>query len=172
MHGLINVILPEPGEGSEVRASYGTLGRWRTDMKLDEGQHWLVKPVPSKRHRVARQYRCQPAETLHRRQVQPRPVGRDVWLSGQNLEQESGGYIVGADAYKDEDIAKSNPDPEAYRNAWSARLGARLERPLFDGTLVLMPYAHSQAMIFSQHFLPNGGVEKNGHTGGGRHGAL
>ena len=35
------------------------------------------------------------------------------------------------------------------------------------GTLTLTPYAHTQAMIFAQHFLPNGGVEKNGSTGGG-----
>lgn len=167
VHGLINVILPEPGEGSEVRASYGTLGRWRTDMKLDEGEHWLVnlslmKDTGWRDNTDVSQQKLSVVGKFN-----PGLWDATVWLSGQNLEQESGGYIVGADAYKDEDIAKSNPDPDAWRNAWSARLGARLERPLFDGTLVLMPYAHSQAMIFAQHFLPNGGVEKNGHTGGG-----
>lgn len=167
VHGLINVILPEPGEGSEVRASYGTLGRWRTDMKLDEGQHWLVnlslmKDTGWRDNTDVSQQKLSVVGKFN-----PGLWDATVWLSGQNLEQESGGYITGADAYKDEDIAKTNPDPDAYRNAWSARVGARLERPLFDGTLTLIPYAHSQAMIFSQHFLPNGGVEKNGHTGGG-----
>ncbi|MEZ5998336.1 MAG: TonB-dependent receptor [Hyphomonas sp.] len=167
VHGLINVILPEPGEGSEIRASYGTLGRWRTDMKLDEGQHWLVglslmkdtgwrdnTGVDQQKLSVVGKYYLGPWDTT-------------VWLSGQNLNQETGGYVAGADAYKDEDLSKANSSPEAYRDAWSARLGARLERPVAGGTLTLLPYAHSQAMIFSQHFLPNGGVEKNGHTGGG-----
>ena len=167
VHGLINVILPEPGEGSEVRASYGTLGRWRTDMKLDEGQHWLVnlslmKDTGWRDNTDVSQQKLSVVGKFN-----PGLWDATVWLSGQNLEQESGGYIVGTDAYKDADTAKTNPDPDAYRNAWSARLGARLERPLFDGTLVLMPYAHSQAMIFSQHFLPYNGTEKNAHTGGG-----
>lgn len=167
VHGLINVILPEPGEGSEVRASYGTLGRWRTDMKLDEGQHWLVNLSLQKDNGWRDNTDVNQQKLSVVGEFNPGLWDATVWLSGQNLEQESGGYITGANAYKDEDVAKTNPDPDAYRNAWSARVGARLERPLLDGTLVLMPYAHSQAMIFSQHFLPNGGVEKNGHTGGG-----
>jgi len=167
VHGLINVILPEPGEGSEIRAFYGTLGRWRTDMKLDEGEHWLINLSLMKDDgwRDATGVDQQKLSIVGK--FNPGLWDATVWLSAQNLEQESGGYITGADAYKDEDIAKTNPSPEAYRDAWSARLGARLERPLGEGTLVLLPYAHSQAMIFSQHFLPNGGVEKNGHTGAG-----
>ena len=167
VHGLINVILPEPGEGSEVRASYGTLGRWRTDMKLDEGQHWLVNLSLQKDNGWRDNTDVNQQKLSVVGKFNPGLWDATVWLSGQNLEQETGGYIVDADAYKDEDIAKSNPNPEAYRNAWSVRAGARLERPLFDGTLVLMPYAHSQAMIFMQHFLPYNGIEKNAHTGGG-----
>jgi len=167
VHGLINVILPEPGEGSEVRASYGTLGRWRTDMKLDEGQHWLVNLSLQKDNGWRDNTDVNQQKLSVVGKFNPGLWDATVWLSGQNLEQESGGYITGADAYKDEDVAKTNPDPDAYRNAWSARLGARLERPLFDGRLILLPYAHSQAMIFSQHFLPYNGTEKNAHTGGG-----
>lgn len=89
-----------------------------------------------------------------------------TWLTASNLNQETAGFAQGPDAYKDEDIAKSNPNPEAYRDAWSARAGARLSRNLSGGTLTLTPYAHTQSMIFAQHFLPNGGVEKNGSTGG------
>ncbi|MCA8902784.1 MAG: TonB-dependent receptor [Hyphomonas sp.] len=167
VHGLINVILPAPGGGSEFRASYGTLGRWRTDMTLDEGEHWLVNLSLMKDAgwRDATGTDQQKLSLIGK--YSPGEWDATVWLSAQNLEQETGGFIQGTDAYKDEDVAKTNPSPEAYRDAWSARLGARLERPLGGGTLTLLPYAHSQAMIFSQHFLPNGGVEKNAHTGGG-----
>ena len=42
VHGLVNVILPDVGGGSEAVGSYGTLGRWRSDVTLDEGEHWLA----------------------------------------------------------------------------------------------------------------------------------
>ncbi|HPF22654.1 MAG TPA: TonB-dependent receptor [Hyphomonas sp.] len=167
VHGLINVILPEPGEGSEIRASYGTLGRWRTDMKLDEGRHWLVNLSIQKDNGWRDNTGVDQQKLSVVGKFNPGVWDATVWLSGQNLNQESGGYVTGADSYKDEDLAKANANPDAYRDAWSARVGARLERPLAGGTLTLLPYAHSQAMIFSQHFLPYGGVEKNGHTGGG-----
>ncbi|MBA3067037.1 MAG: TonB-dependent receptor [Hyphomonas sp.] len=167
VHGLINVILPEPGTGSEIRASYGTLGRWRTDLKLDEGRHWLVnfsaqKDAGWRDNTGVDQQKLSVVGAFN-----PGLWDAAVWLSGQNLNQESGGFVVGTDAYKDEGLSKANANPDAYRDAWSVRLGARLERPLSGGTLILLPYAHSQAMIFSQHFLPYGGVEKNAHTGGG-----
>lgn len=167
VHGLINVILPEPGNGSEIRASYGTLSRWRTDMKLDEGRHWLVNLSVQKDTGWRDNTGADQQKLSVIGKFSPGEWDTTLWLSAQNLNQESGGFVVGADAYKDEDLSKANPNPEAYRDAWSLRLGARLERPLGDGNLVLLPYAHTQAMIFSQHFLPYGGVEKNAHTGGG-----
>ena len=167
VHGLVNVILPDVGAGSETVASYGTLGRWRSDVTLDQGEHWLAA--------VSIQKDTGWRDNTGVDQQKLTLVGdwalggwdTTGWLTASNLNQETAGFIQGADAYKDEDIAKSNPNPEAYRDAWSARAGARLSRELGGGTLTLTPYAHTQAMIFAQHFLPNGGVEKNGSTGGG-----
>ena len=167
VHGLVNVILGQPGDGSFASASYGTLGRYRTDMALDEGEH--VRLGLSLQHDTG--WRDNTGADQQKLSV----VGAyDVglwnvtpWLSASNLNQESAGFLGGTDSYKDSDLVTTNPNPEAYRDAWSARIGARAERDLRPGTLVLTPYAHTQAMMFSQHFLPNGGVEKNGHTGGG-----
>ena len=167
VHGLINTILPQVGGGSHAQASYGSLGRWRTDITLDEGENWLVSlslqddngwrdntGVLQQKFSAVGKYQLGEWDT-------------DLWFSGSNLNQETAGFIQGDEVYKDEDIAKSNPAPEAFRDAWSARLGARLSRDLGTGRISLTPYAHSQGMIFAQHFLPNGGVEKNRHTGGG-----
>ncbi|MEQ3651017.1 TonB-dependent receptor [Hyphomonas sp.] len=167
VHGLVNVILPEVGGGSEAVGSYGTLGRWRSDVTLDEGEHWLAA--------VSLQKNTGWRDNTGVDQQKLTLVGdwmlgawdTTTWLTASNLNQETAGFAQGPDAYKDEDIAKSNPNPEAYRDAWSARAGARLSRYLSGGTLTLTPYAHTQSMIFAQHFLPNGGVEKNGSTGGG-----
>ncbi|MEQ9434505.1 TonB-dependent receptor [Hyphomonas sp.] len=167
VHGLINVILGQPGDGSFASASYGTLGRYRTDMTLDEGSH--VRLGLSLQHDTGWRDNTgadqQKLSVVGAHELGPWDV--TPWLSASNLNQETAGFLQGADSYKDRDFVTQNPNPEAYRDAWSARMGARAERALGPGTLVLMPYAHSQAMIFSQHFLPNGGVEKNAHTGGG-----
>ncbi|MBL4879588.1 MAG: TonB-dependent receptor, partial [Hyphomonas sp.] len=167
VHGLVNVILPDVGGGSEAVGSYGTLGRWRSDVTLDEGEHWLAA--------VSLQKDTGWRDNTGVDQQKLTLVGdwilgawdTTTWLTASNLNQETAGFAQGPDAYKDEDIAKSNPNPEAYRDAWSARAGARLSRDFSGGTLTLTPYAHTQSMIFAQHFLPNGGVEKNGSTGGG-----
>jgi iron complex outermembrane recepter protein len=167
VHGLVNVILGQPGDGSFASASYGTPGRYRTDMALDEGTH--VRLGLSLQHDTGwrdntgadqQKLSAVGAYELGAWNVTP-------WLSASNLNQESAGFVGGTDSYKDSDLVTQNPNPEAYRDAWSARIGARAERPLGPGNLVLTPYAHSQAMIFSQHFLPYSGVEKNGHMGGG-----
>ena len=151
----------------EAVGSYGTLGRWRSDVTLDEGEHWLAA--------VSLQKDAGWRDNTGVDQQKLTLVGdwmlgawnTTTWLTASNLNQETAGFAQGPDAYKDEDIAKSNPNPEAYRDAWSARAGARLSRDFSGGTLTLTPYAHTQSMIFAQHFLPNGGVEKNGSTGGG-----
>ena len=167
VHGLVNVILGQPGDGSFASASYGTLGRYRTDMALDEGEH--VRLGLSLQHDTG--WRDNTGADQQKLSVvgayEFGPWDVTPWLSASNLNQESAGFVGGTDSYKDSDLVTTNPNPEAYRDAWSARIGARAERELGAGTLVLTPYAHSQAMIFSQHFLPNGGVEKNAHTGGG-----
>ncbi len=166
VHGLINVILAEPGGESEARVSYGSLGRWRADGAVDIGALRIAASVMDdtgwRDNTGSDQQKVSVTGTFGAGEWALVP-----WLSASNLEQETAGFIQGADAYRDRDLAKTNPDPEAFRDAWSARAGLRAERSLGPGKLTLLPYAHSQAMIFSQHFLPNGGLEKNGHTGGG-----
>ena len=42
-------------------------------------------------------------------------------LAGTVLDQETAGYVRGLDAYRDRTLARSNPNPEAFRDAWSSR---------------------------------------------------
>ncbi|PHR90974.1 MAG: TonB-dependent receptor [Robiginitomaculum sp.] len=83
-------------------------------------------------------------------------------LSLTNLEQETAGYIVGLDAYKDKAVAKSNPNPEAFRNAKSLRYWSRLSTDIGESTrLQLTPYARVLDMEFLMHFLPGQPLEEN-----------
>ena len=81
---------------------------------------------------------------------------------GTNLNQETAGFLQGEDAYKDKNLAETNPNPEAFRDAWSAHLRIRAETELAGGTFSVTPFALTQHMIFRQHFLPYKGLEKNG----------
>jgi outer membrane receptor protein involved in Fe transport len=82
-----------------------------------------------------------------------------------NLNQETAGYIEGYRAYRDEDLKDTNPNPEAYRDAWSWRLYSRFTLPLDDGnSLSITPYLRDNEMTFLQHYLPWQSVEENGHS--------
>ena len=86
-------------------------------------------------------------------------------LSGMNLNQETASY---ADDYKHHPLAKENPNPEAYRDAWAFRFASRWEHDLNeDWTLSLTPYARSTYMDFLMHFLPGQPTEKNRHWSAG-----
>lgn len=80
-------------------------------------------------------------------------------LSLSNLNQETAGFIRGDDAYLDDDVRFTNPNPEAYRDAQSARTHLRLEKD----NLVIMPFARWTDMEFLRHFVPGQATEKVGH---------
>jgi iron complex outermembrane receptor protein len=169
MHGAINVLQPEPAAvrpgvafevGSDdyyrVRGTFSALGAntdfaataiatsdggWRTDTGLDEQKLNLAM--------------------VHR-------AGDSTFtltLSATNLNQETAGFIQGKDSYRVESIAKSNPNPEAYRDAYSVRLVGGYTTTLGDGIgLSVRPYYRHSRMNFIQHFLPGKPFEDNGQA--------
>lgn len=84
-------------------------------------------------------------------------------LSGTNLNQDTGGYVYGYEAYKDDELRKSNPTPEAYRKAWSVRLTSHWSNENWR----IVPYIRSSDMNFLQHFLPGQPRERNDQTSAG-----
>lgn len=84
-------------------------------------------------------------------------------LAATNLHQETAGFIQGKDAYRNREIAKSNPNPEAYRDAYAVRLAAHYQRKFSDFVqLDLRPYVRHSRMDFLQHFLVGKPTEENG----------
>lgn len=87
----------------------------------------------------------------------------DLRLSATNLNQETAGFIQGKDAYRDRSIAKSNFNPEAYRDAYAVRLVGHYQRPVGDDLqLDIRPYVRTSRMDFRQHFLIGKPLEENG----------
>ncbi len=170
VHGLVNVFLPEPGAragGADLRVSASTLQRYRGDGVADLGADATV--ALSAQEDVG--WRDSTGLDQQKLSLVTGSAlagwSATAWLSLQNMHQETAGFIEGQKVYRDRDIARSNPNPEAGRDARSARAAIRLERPLGSGTLSLTPFARAQEMSFRQHFLPYKGFEENGHWGGG-----
>lgn len=94
----------------------------------------------------------------------------DVWtisssLSLTNLDQETAGYITGLEAYKDPELAKTNPNPEAFRKAKSLRYWSRLSREISEEVRwQFTPYLRVLDMKFLMHFLPGQPLEENSQT--------
>ena len=85
-------------------------------------------------------------------------------LEGSNLNQETAGYIRGFEAYRDDAARKENPNPEAYRDAWTARGYLGFSRDWGTGAeITLRPYWRSNSMTFLQHYLPWQATESNRH---------
>jgi outer membrane receptor protein involved in Fe transport len=83
-------------------------------------------------------------------------------LAATDLDQETAGFITGEGAYKDERLARSNPNPEAYRDASAVRLTGLIEGEAGGAQLEFRPYARTSRMEFLQHFLLGKPVERNG----------
>lgn len=86
-------------------------------------------------------------------------------VSGTVLNQETAGFVEGFEAYEDPARAKSNDNPEAFRDAYALRTSAIWERSRCDECLddVRVIVRHS-SMDFLQHFLIGKPLERNEQT--------
>lgn len=169
VHGMINLLSPVPDFGDDtISLSASTLDRYKLDAVLRgndvyEGVNSVVG--------VSLQHDAGWRDDTGLDQQKLTASSSFVlgsWdvlanFTAFNLNQETAGFIEGTDAYKDDDLVETNPNPEAFRDAWSARANVTFEKELETGNVRFTPYAIAQRMIFLQHFLPNQSLEKNGH---------
>jgi len=90
-----------------------------------------------------------------------------VRAAGTVLNQETAGFIQGQNAYRVDSLARSNPNPEAFRDASSARVSVHYDTgspyEATDSFEIGGIYRRSR-MDFSQHFLIGKPVEHNAQT--------
>ncbi len=84
-------------------------------------------------------------------------------LDGSHLNQQTAGYIQGEDTYKNKKLRRENPNPEAYRDAWSLRGNLGLIREWDNSKIIIRPYLRANKMSFLQHYLPWQATETNQH---------
>jgi outer membrane receptor protein involved in Fe transport len=169
MHGLINVISAAPPESEDqnIAVEAGSWDYYRA--KYRYGNTWGANGISVRingstfgGYQDDSGYDQQKATLRHDYQG-------DTWstvsvLDMANLNQETAGYIRGYKSYEDNSLRKTNPNPEAYRDVWSARFYSSASRELGSAsTLTITPYLRDNDMKFLQHFLPWQPVEENDH---------
>lgn len=174
LHGTMNILLPAPGTapGWVGGATVGPDEYYRGKLGWDgaAGASNLNFGV------LADHYGGFRAESGYEQQKAfvrlDRPLDRSnlgLALSLQNLDQDTAGFIVGKDAYKDPALRKENLNPEAYRKADSQRFSARWTpdaETAWQGA-DLRFYLRRSDMEFLQHFIPGQPREDNGQVSGG-----
>lgn len=84
------------------------------------------------------------------------------------LDQQTAGFIVGRDSYRDPQLRTQNLDPEAFRKTDSLRVWARASKSIGSRTEIsFTPYLRVTEMDFLQHFLPGDPLEQNQQRGFG-----
>jgi len=167
VHGLINVISESPERGGKIKLTGSDDGFASLEASLSND---TLRASLSLAHDNG--FRADSGFDQQKVQVRAdKMVGiwDATWLTNyQNLNQETAGFIQGEDAYKDDAIRFTNPNPEAFRDGESLRTQLRLDRSVgINKTLSLTPYARWTELRFLRHFVPGQALEKNGHISGG-----
>jgi iron complex outermembrane receptor protein len=167
MHGLINVVLPEPGEAARLRIELGPRGSYQTQGVIGFGQGnfkqtLLVSGFSEQGYRADSGVDQQKASWLYS-YMTGQGIGLDGGFTHTNLNQETAGFLVGTDAFQDSLLRKTNANPEAYRDSKSFRAWTSISLHRMDWNIVLTPYWRDIDMSFMQHFLPGQPIEKFEH---------
>ncbi|RMA82550.1 TonB-dependent receptor [Umboniibacter marinipuniceus] len=78
-------------------------------------------------------------------------------LAAHSLDQQTAGFIFGADAYKDDNLIYTNPNPDAYREVDGFRVRSQLT--LGNSGFSVTPYYREVESELLMHFLPSQAIE-------------
>ncbi len=167
VHGLINVVLPEPGEAGNIRLESGPRGSYRVKGAIgtDNGnfkQTLFLSGVDEEGFRDDSYVHQQKGTWLYN-YTTDNGAELDGGFTISNLNQETAGFVVGTNAFRDDSLRRSNPNPEAYRDSASTRVWTSISQTVDDWDIVITPYWREVNMNFIQHFLPGQPIEDFEH---------
>ncbi len=170
MHGMINVVLPEPGEAGSLTLETGPRGSNRIQGRVgteSEGVSnlFLFNGISEDGYQDDSGVDQQKLSWLY--ELDFGDVRLDGGFTVINLNQETAGYVTGTDAYLDEQRRETNPNPEAFRDSRNGRFWTSFSWTAGDWDLLVTPYAREVNMTFMQHFLPGDPVEDFYHRSAG-----
>jgi outer membrane receptor protein involved in Fe transport len=171
LHGVINALMPVPGETSSpyLALEVGANDFWRVKATLpfDRQANWhgSVVYADDGGFRDDSPHNQGKLHLKHSGQF----MGGDftLALTATHLDQETAGFINGFEAYRDAVTSRMNFNPDAFRKAESRRLYAIWNRRLENFEVDIRPFVRYSDMDFLHHFAPGTPLEKNGQTSAG-----
>ena len=175
VHGVVNIISPSLANASSpaITLEAGPEDFYRTHVSSGNAfdAHNLradITLAQDRGFRASSGYDQQKITLQHGYETTSKKLGvlngRSI-LTYSNLRQQTASYLEGSLAYKDDALRETNDDPNAYRNAQSARFLHELRYSIDEQNLLIVtPYARYAEMDFLMHFLPGQPVESNGQT--------
>ncbi|MDH3351951.1 MAG: TonB-dependent receptor [Gammaproteobacteria bacterium] len=171
LHGIINTLMPMPGPDRlpqlALEIGANDFHRVRADVPFDRESPWLATLVYADDGGFRDDSGYQQGKLHVKRQWQSRDSELTVGLSASDLDQDTAGFIIGEDSYKDDTVNRSNLNPEAFRVASSQRLYGIWTKSLPHTDIDVRPFLRHSDMRFLQHFLPGQPLEENGHVSAG-----
>lgn len=178
IHGVVNVITPSPSDelSGYISFSGDTVERFKGRASLsntfhEHGLYGAVSLSSEKGYRAdsgADQQKATFRDDYHGDVVSISTI-----ITTNNLNQETAGFVEGKDAYLNPVLRRSNPNPEAFRDARSIRASSRIDIAAGDHlTLSVTPFMRWTDMRFLMHFLPSKAVEENHHWSIGAQSAI
>ena len=165
VHGLMNTVLSDPGSGRDrIRVQASSRGYANASLVADISNDLTLSADLShdSGFRDESGFDQQKLTVQHLVDLGDWEVYGLVALN--NLNQETAGFIQGDNAYRDRNLIKTNPNPEAFRETQALRAQVKATRDTNYGTLILQPYARRTQQRFLRHFVPGQALDKNGHT--------
>lgn len=161
MHGVVNALTRSPGDG--------TPDGWVLDLGGD--RHARVRSTATVgttrlAFAAARDdgWREDAGHEQAKLTVRHESEAVSAGLSATWLSQDVAAYVIGQDVYRDRVIARSNPTPDAFRDADAQRLWVRWTDELGPWQSSWRPYVRRSRMSFLQHYIPGQPREDNGHS--------
>lgn len=168
LHGLVNVIMQRPGDPLTTRADAGPYGFGRLAVATGDAATWRVDA------HVGRDggWRDGSGYDQYKLNWRHHADAFEWSFAATDLHQDTAAFVVGEDAFRDRAVARSNPTPDAFRDAENQRASLMWSTQAGDWAVTLRPYARRARMRFLQHFIPGDPEESNGHTSAGLQAAM
>jgi outer membrane receptor protein involved in Fe transport len=171
LHGIVNVLMPTPGKTAAPFAAL-ELGandyyRASASFPFDTESPWFASIIHADDGGFRDDSGYRQSKLHAKRSWELSNSEFTLGITATDLDQETAGFVLGEDAYKDDALNRSNPNPEAFRDASSQRMYGIWTRPFKHFDLDLRPFLRHTGMRFLQHFLPGQPLEENGHVSSG-----
>ena len=168
IHGVINVITPSAMDDSYLALDIGPHDYHRAKFALgtqsgDNTFRIQTNLASDGGYKQDSGFDQQKIDLIHMHQS-------DQWriknvFSAANLNQETSGFVQGFEAFKDPELKRLNPNPEAFRDSKAIRAYSQINYSFDDDSSIqVTPYLRWTDMQFLQHFLPWKSLEENGQS--------